>query len=425
MTDLAATAALPKPKRDFLPVLLPVILALAMLPLIRSGSSWVTLTVASFAMGMMIFIMASGLTLVFGLMDVLNFGHGAFISVGAYVATLVLLPLGEIVLRKLFQTGISGATAFQQHLTLFIGLLGGALAARERRLLTLSTVVDLLKGQWQVFSRVFSSAFAAGISVFLCVAAVQLVQMEKEAGELLAQAIPLWTLQLVMPLSFGVIALRLLWHAAESWRGWLVALLLAGGVVWAGLRPPIAPDALVLPALLLLLLAVVLGAPIFVLLGGAALSAAAATATAQPAGLAVVHTGVGAQRCPVCAAALQPLSYEGATVLACRTCGGRLVGETEVGRIIARREMGFTAGQERIADQVFAQGNLLRRMVQQQRAAFLANLVTCPTCGRTMTRRHYNYAYAVAVDVCEICGVFWFDKDELEVLQILIERQIG
>jgi branched-chain amino acid transport system permease protein len=44
-------------------------------------------------MGMMIFIMASGLTLVFGLMDVLNFGHGAFISVGAYVATLVLLPL--------------------------------------------------------------------------------------------------------------------------------------------------------------------------------------------------------------------------------------------------------------------------------------------------------------------------------------------
>ena len=31
-------------------------------------------------MGMMIFIMASGLTLVFGLMDVLNFGHGAFIA---------------------------------------------------------------------------------------------------------------------------------------------------------------------------------------------------------------------------------------------------------------------------------------------------------------------------------------------------------
>ena len=187
------------------------------------------------------------------------------------LAALVLLPLGEIVLRKLFQTGISGATAFQQHLTLLIGLLGGALAAREGRLLTLSTLMDFLKGQGQVFARVFSSAFAAGISVFLCVAAAQLVQTEKEAGKILAYGIPLWTIQLVMPLSFGVIALRLLWRAAESWRGRLVALLLAGGVVWIGLQPPIAPDTLVLPALLALLAAVVLGAPIFVLLGGAAL----------------------------------------------------------------------------------------------------------------------------------------------------------
>jgi len=187
------------------------------------------------------------------------------------LAALVLLPLGEIVLRKVFQTGISGATAFQQHLTLLIGLLGGALAAREHRLLTLSTLIDVLKGQGRVYARVFSSAFAAGISVFLCVAAAQLVQTEKEAGKILAYGIPLWTIQLVMPLSFGVIALRLLWRAAESWRGRLVALLLAGGVVWTGLRPPIAPDTLVLPALLTLLAAVVLGAPIFVLLGGAAL----------------------------------------------------------------------------------------------------------------------------------------------------------
>ena len=187
------------------------------------------------------------------------------------LAALVLLPLGEIVLRKVFQTGISGATAFQQHLTLLIGLLGGMLAARERRLLTLSTLVDFLKGQGQVFARVFSGAFAAGISVFLCVAAAQLAQMEREAGKILAYGIPLWTIQLVMPLSFGVIALRLLWGAAESWRGRLVTLLLAGGVVWTGLQPPMAPDTLVLPALLTLLLAVVLGAPIFVLLGGAAL----------------------------------------------------------------------------------------------------------------------------------------------------------
>jgi len=93
MTDLTAAEPLPQTKRDVIPLLLPVVLALAMIPLIGSPSTWVTLTVASLAMGMMIFIMASGLTLVFGLMDVLNFGHGAFIAVGAYVATLVLVPM--------------------------------------------------------------------------------------------------------------------------------------------------------------------------------------------------------------------------------------------------------------------------------------------------------------------------------------------
>lgn len=97
MTELAATDPLPKPKRDIAPILLPVALALLMIPLIGSTSSWLTLTAASLAMGMMIFIMASGLTLVFGLMDVLNFGHGAFIAVGAYVATLVLAPFAASV----------------------------------------------------------------------------------------------------------------------------------------------------------------------------------------------------------------------------------------------------------------------------------------------------------------------------------------
>jgi branched-chain amino acid transport system permease protein len=86
-------AALPKPPRDVLPILLPLIVMAAAFPLVGSASSWVTLTLAGLALGMMIFTMASGLTLIFGLMDVLNFGHGAFVAIGAYVATLALAPI--------------------------------------------------------------------------------------------------------------------------------------------------------------------------------------------------------------------------------------------------------------------------------------------------------------------------------------------
>ena len=77
-------------RKDWLPLALVPVIALIAAPLVGSVPTWVTLTVAGLAMGMMIFMMASGLTLVFGLMDVLNFAHGVFISIGAYGAATVL-----------------------------------------------------------------------------------------------------------------------------------------------------------------------------------------------------------------------------------------------------------------------------------------------------------------------------------------------
>jgi branched-chain amino acid transport system permease protein len=80
-------------RTDWIPLFLVPAIGLAGLAVIPSGSTWLTLTVAGLAMGMMIFIMASGLTLVFGLMDVMNFAHGAFITVGAYAAATVLVAM--------------------------------------------------------------------------------------------------------------------------------------------------------------------------------------------------------------------------------------------------------------------------------------------------------------------------------------------
>ncbi|MDE2605367.1 MAG: branched-chain amino acid ABC transporter permease [Burkholderiales bacterium] len=80
---------------DWKPLALVPALALIVLPFVGSASTWATLTVAGLAMGMIVFVIASGLTLVFGLMDVLNFGHGVFIALGAFVATSVLGAMGD------------------------------------------------------------------------------------------------------------------------------------------------------------------------------------------------------------------------------------------------------------------------------------------------------------------------------------------
>ena len=95
MSTLDIEAPLPRARADLMPVLLVLALAAIALPLVGSFSTWVTLTFAGLAMGMIVFIVASGMTLVFGLMDVLNFGHGLFIAIGAYMAATVLGSMAD------------------------------------------------------------------------------------------------------------------------------------------------------------------------------------------------------------------------------------------------------------------------------------------------------------------------------------------
>jgi branched-chain amino acid transport system permease protein len=142
-------------KLDFRPLLLLLALVGAALPLIGSPSTWVTLTVAGLAMGLIVFVIASGLTLVFGLMDVLNFGHGVFIAMGAFVATSVmggmaawsqspslLLNLGAIFTAMLAAMAVAGAIgwAFErvivrpvygQHLKQILITMGGMIVGEE------------------------------------------------------------------------------------------------------------------------------------------------------------------------------------------------------------------------------------------------------------------------------------------------------
>lgn len=57
------------------------------------GTTWVTLTVAGLAMGVIVFMAAAGMSLVFGLMDILNFAHGALVTFGAFIAASVFAAM--------------------------------------------------------------------------------------------------------------------------------------------------------------------------------------------------------------------------------------------------------------------------------------------------------------------------------------------
>ena len=140
------------------------------------------------------------------------------LAVSGALALMVVLPLAEAGLRRTLHVSIAASTTIVQHMVLVVGMLGGAIAAREGRLLTLSSVGETaLKGRLKEMARVFTSAVSAAVCAFLCLAAYQFVRTESESPKVLALGIPVWVVEWILPLGFGVIALRILRRASEKW----------------------------------------------------------------------------------------------------------------------------------------------------------------------------------------------------------------
>ncbi|BEQ14703.1 branched-chain amino acid ABC transporter permease [Desulfoferula mesophila] len=87
-------------------------------------TTYLVLTVAGIAMGMLLFLTAVGLTIIFGLMDVLNLAHGAFFAWGAYVGFTVLGGLNSL---GWVETGTLGQSVLSVLISLGVALVVGGL----------------------------------------------------------------------------------------------------------------------------------------------------------------------------------------------------------------------------------------------------------------------------------------------------------
>jgi len=69
-------------------------------------STFVLLSVTGIGLGALYFLIASGLSLIYGLMGVLNFAHGAFLTVGAYAMWFTESKLGGVAVLPRFLLGV-------------------------------------------------------------------------------------------------------------------------------------------------------------------------------------------------------------------------------------------------------------------------------------------------------------------------------
>jgi heat shock protein HtpX len=127
--------------------------------------------------------------------------------------------------------------------------------------------------------------------------------------------------------------------------------------------------------------------------------------------------------CPRCHVRLMNNAYEDIPTLMCIRCGGRLVAEQDVLKVIEKRVAVFD-------EQIKQQARLIRQQVKPMKSnpfdqIYDQQSIMCPSCldpAKKMTRRFVSPIYPVEIDRCKTCGKVWFDKDELEVLQYLYEE---
>lgn len=183
---------------------------------------------------------------------------------------MAVLPVIELLVRNLFEAGVPGSFAIVANLTLWTAFCGAMIATRDRSHLTLAFHAHRGDRARRARADIVVGFVTCGVAAMLAWSGAQYVRALTEIPQDVARWLPLWLVQLIVPLAFAVIALRSIAQAG-TWPARLTVAAAIPLVVAVGHADVLSRDLVLWCGLAGLLLATGLGAPVFVLIGGAAL----------------------------------------------------------------------------------------------------------------------------------------------------------
>ncbi len=126
------------------------------------------------------------------------------------LTAMILLAAAQIVLRNFFDSGISWGDPTLRLLVLWIALLGAMAATRDNNHISIDILSHFLSPQNRARLQRLTNLFAAIVCMVITWHAARLVMMEKSDGSIIFASVPTWVGELIIPLGFGVMALRFL-----------------------------------------------------------------------------------------------------------------------------------------------------------------------------------------------------------------------
>jgi len=126
------------------------------------------------------------------------------------LTAMILLATSQILLRNLWDYGLSWGDPTLRLMVLWVTLLGAMAATRDNNHIRIDLLTRYLPDTTGRIARRLTDGFTALVCALLAWHAARFVGFEYQDGNRFLDLLPIWPFQLVMPIGFAIIALRLL-----------------------------------------------------------------------------------------------------------------------------------------------------------------------------------------------------------------------
>jgi Zn-finger nucleic acid-binding protein len=117
--------------------------------------------------------------------------------------------------------------------------------------------------------------------------------------------------------------------------------------------------------------------------------------------------------CPHCQKNLVTKDYEHISISTCNDCSGIWLDPSQLNQIIARREQQFAPAEIQA---------VLKAAHPGISPSESAKTLACPICASTMHVDNYDYDSGIIVHVCPEGDGLWFDKGQLQAVEMFMEH---
>jgi TRAP-type C4-dicarboxylate transport system permease small subunit len=124
------------------------------------------------------------------------------------LAAMVGLAVTQIILRNLFDSAILWADPVLRVGVLWVGMIGAMVATRSDKQISIDAISRYLPPRAKAGVRVVTDMFTAVVSAVVAWSALRLVLDDRAAGVTSGAFFPVWICEAILPLAFGIIALR-------------------------------------------------------------------------------------------------------------------------------------------------------------------------------------------------------------------------